>query len=339
MHDLSFASVSQSVGNHCPLDAFPDSTRFAYLISGLVVDSSVELPSAFLLAGGDQQAEVTIREGAVPAALEGCLREGPDWQMSATAFLFIVEGIARFLISHGDTIVFQSEPGHDPGDVNLYLLGTCLAVLLQQRGSLVLHASAIVVDDCAVLFCGQSGAGKSTMAALMCQEGYSLLNDDTCSLTRNDSGQYTVRADGRMLKLWSTSLEHCTDAGQTGPQVRLRTDKFYVRPKGSDARPKRVGAVYLLVDGDPGEAPSVERLSSLQGTVALRKNAFRDALVEAMDLEGSYFAACAALQRDAGIYLLRRPKNFDSAAELVHLLKQHWLQIFGGSDADCQRES
>jgi hypothetical protein len=303
---------------------------YSYLISGLVVRSCVELPSAFLLVDREQPTEVVIEEGVVPEALECPVREGRDWQRTAHSFLFRVPGTARFLVENGDSIRFEADAGHDPGDLRLYLLGTCLAVLLQQRGSLVLHASGVAVGSRAMLFCGASGAGKSTMAALLCRAGFPLLNDDTCRLTRDQQGRYAVRADGRMLKLWSHSLEHCAGQGEQGPAVRKLTEKFYVRPASSDAEPRELGGVYLLAECGADEAPSIERLSRVKGMMALRQNAFRPALVDAMDLEADFFEASAAMQRSAGIYVLRRPKVFGLAGELVAMLRNHWERELGG---------
>lgn len=54
-----------------------------------------------------------------------------------------------------------------PPDLPLALpnrfLEDMLAVLLLQKRGVLLHASGVVVDDSALLFCGMSGSGKSTM--------------------------------------------------------------------------------------------------------------------------------------------------------------------------------
>ncbi len=59
-----------------------------------------------------------------------------------------------------------------------YLLNQVLAYCLVARGSEPLHATAVVVDGCAVAFLGESGRGKSTLAAAFVSTGRSLLTDD-----------------------------------------------------------------------------------------------------------------------------------------------------------------
>jgi hypothetical protein len=60
----------------------------------------------------------------------------------------------------------------------ILLAGTVSAALLALRGSTVLHASAVSVNGTAVAFVGQSGRGKTTMAALMCLGGDELVAED-----------------------------------------------------------------------------------------------------------------------------------------------------------------
>lgn len=60
----------------------------------------------------------------------------------------------------------------------ILMAGTVSAFLLSMRGDTVLHASAVAIDGSAIAFVGQSGRGKSTVAALMCVDGAELVTDD-----------------------------------------------------------------------------------------------------------------------------------------------------------------
>lgn len=71
-----------------------------------------------------------------------------------------------------------ADPAADPGLVPLLVEGNAVAVVLGLRGHFVLHASAVSTGEGAVGFVGAAGMGKSTMAAVMCASGASLVADD-----------------------------------------------------------------------------------------------------------------------------------------------------------------
>lgn len=57
-----------------------------------------------------------------------------------------------------------------------------LMTLLAHAGGAMLHASAVAIDDEAWVFCGRSGAGKTTIARAWREAGAVLLNDDRVML-------------------------------------------------------------------------------------------------------------------------------------------------------------
>ena len=306
-------------------------TTFHYVISGLRVSSQVRIPSAIQTDLDATPIDVTMHAGPVAEGLEGSKHYGDHWHILADEFLLRIPGVGRFLIRNGNEVTFETIDGHDEGDLVLYLLGTCFAIVLQQRRHIVLHASAVAVGNSAVLFCGQSGAGKSTMAAMLCQLGYPLLNDDVCNLSVAANGTYAVAPDGRMLKLWRPSVDTLQLA--TGEPVRRDTEKYYQHP-GMHAEEKLpVGRVYMLETGEHGEPPALDRLSTLDAMTQLRMNAYRPGLVRAMHLADDYFKASAALQQQAGIYRLRRPKDFDARESLIAMLQAHWADLVDSTEA------
>jgi len=53
---------------------------------------------------------------------------------------------------------------------------------------LLIHASAVRIDDRAVMFCGPSDAGKSTMALLWASAGATIIADDRVAIRRSEAG-------------------------------------------------------------------------------------------------------------------------------------------------------
>lgn len=67
-------------------------------------------------------------------------------------------------------------------EIELYLLGSILTLWQERHNRVVLHASAVVVDQQAIAFVARSGSGKSGLAVMFLAAGHALLTDDTLAL-------------------------------------------------------------------------------------------------------------------------------------------------------------
>ena len=64
-------------------------------------------------------------------------------------------------------------------DAFLEAVNTIVFFLVAHAGRIPLHASAVMLDDTAIVFAGRSGSGKSTLALAASQAGLPVLSDDT----------------------------------------------------------------------------------------------------------------------------------------------------------------
>ena len=76
------------------------------------------------------------------------------------------------------------------------------------EGFVVFHASAVQVGERVLAVMGQSGQGKSTLAASLAAQGYPLLTDD-CLVVRWDEGakQWLAQPSYQSVRLWPDSVE------------------------------------------------------------------------------------------------------------------------------------
>lgn len=86
-----------------------------------------------------------IRYGVVPAILATVKKTGVRFQAAPGQLLLTVDGVARCLVQDGKEIIVEGAPESDDDSLRLFLLGSTLGALLQQRGMLTLHSSAIEV--------------------------------------------------------------------------------------------------------------------------------------------------------------------------------------------------
>ena len=71
-------------------------------------------------------------------------------------------------------------------DLSTYFLGPIMGFILRKRGITALHASAVCMDDKAIVLTGEAGAGKSTTAAALALRGAAVLCEDIAAVEERD---------------------------------------------------------------------------------------------------------------------------------------------------------
>jgi hypothetical protein len=131
-----------------------------------------------------------------------------------------------------------------------YLTNIVLGLYLRLSEQITLHASGVIIDDRAVLFCGESGAGKSTTAALFATRGHTVVTDDIAPLCLR-AGQFWIQPGYPHLRLWEESARALVTADPL-PQIAPDWHKQYlnVAHDGYHFAPTAVplGAIYILED-------------------------------------------------------------------------------------------
>ncbi|MBV9947651.1 MAG: hypothetical protein JOZ69_12430 [Myxococcales bacterium] len=116
------------------------------------------------------------------------------------------------------------------------------ALLRDLAGHLGFHASAVAVDGKAVMFLGESGAGKSTAAAEMClRHGAQVLADDATLLEVGTDVEVLPGDRGHWL-----TRESCLALGVPGPKSSEACAKRVLRTRRVDAAPCPLRLVVAL---------------------------------------------------------------------------------------------
>lgn len=189
---------------------------FTYIAYGLGIHSAVELPE---LVPGPAPPDVVVRVGAIPDSSRGQAANGSVLRATPDEVCLHWEEAGTILVRQGREITLDPRPGTDSDVLRLYLLGPALALLLHQRGLLVLHASAVALDGGAAAFLGYAGRGKSTTAATLHARGYPVLADDVVAVDLS-----TPEAPGALpgfpqLKLWPDAVTALGGSPEGLPRV------------------------------------------------------------------------------------------------------------------------
>ncbi|NNM83229.1 MAG: hypothetical protein HKL98_11595 [Burkholderiales bacterium] len=202
-----------------------------------------------------------------------------------------------------------------------FLLGTAFGVLLHQRNSLILHASAVSFQGRAIALCGPSGVGKSTLSAALCQSGCSFISDDV-SVVSFGNGMPMVLSDSRQHRLWADAIEHLSLSDRKGEAVRDPIEKFHVEPVcKSDAVPlSRI--IVLRQSSMAGKETVVEPLGLSDAAALLRSDVYRSRLASRMGRDASIFSQIAMLLSHAKACRLTRPLENEKLEEVVDKLRK-----------------
>jgi hypothetical protein len=299
----------------------------AYRISGLSVQSEIDLPGAVPAMSADAP-DLVVRQGAVPKALADPGASGPAWQRSGDDFLLCVPQVGRFLISDGSSITVDVDSTATLRDASIFIMGSSIGIALHQRGALPLHGSCVARDGRALMLCGPSGQGKSTTAAALCKRGFTLVADDISVIGFDAGGGLPiVWPDGRQLKLWRGAIDRLGLAAATPDPVREGLDKYFVSPFAAAIDPPILSAIYLLRVAPAASGATIEQVRLPGAMRTLEEQAYRPRLRRELSTPKQAVAQAAAVLRHSALFTLERPLGFDRLDEMLDALVRHWQTV------------
>lgn len=291
-----------------------------YHAFGISIASEIELPE---LHRGLPPADVEVRRAAIEAPAQGAMVEPSPGRV-----LFRLEN-QRFLVEAGRTIRIDAPPGTPSNDIRIWLLGTVMAALLHQRAYLPIHANVIALAQrSAAAFAGESGAGKSMLAAWFEARGHRVLADDLCAIRSSGTGIPQLFDGIPRLKLWQESLAALGRSAEGLEKVASDLDKFHVPLARSvdlgSLEPRNLERIYLLGRTGEGGDFGIERLSGGAAAHGILANAFRWGLGQQIHADPSaQFRQCIMLARHAAVFDVRRRWSLRYFEEEALAIERH----------------
>jgi energy-coupling factor transporter ATP-binding protein EcfA2 len=224
-------------------------------------------------------------------------------------------GAGRVLVRDGREVWVLPEPSVAPKSLAEYIASPLLAVVLEQRGEFILHASTVALDvHRAVAFTGVSGAGKSTTAAVLAGTG-ALMSDDIAPLRVTGSAVATV-AGPTLAKLDAEVVAGWPGLLGVGREALGDKSLFQWADRLRSGESRQLVALYRVVDG-----PSVEVVPLTGGDAAatLLTGSF------CLDFGGTRRQAgrlreAAAIGRHVKVRALRRPRTVEASASILEAI-------------------
>ncbi|MED4534431.1 aldolase [Metabacillus fastidiosus] len=294
-----------------------------YKAFGLTVCSDIHLPELPVLENHQMKEDIFIQKADLTALWNETGING-RFVAKNNQVIFKVQDTAIFCIEQGTKIIVSALQDASEDKIRLFILGTCMGIILMQRGTLPLHGSTVAVNGKAYAFIGESGAGKSTVASAFIKEGYPLLTDDVIAVSlANDERIPYVIPSYPQQKLWLESLEQLSmDADGYNPLFERETK--YAIPVCSAYCSEQLplaGIFELVKTGN--ESVEICELNKLKQFQKLYAHTFRHLLIPRLGLLEWHFNSAAEILKHLNFYQIKRPVKGFTANIIVSNILQH----------------
>jgi hypothetical protein len=287
---------------------------YKYRAFGLNVESDVPIELASPV--DFKKPDVSIRFGSLADVREFHALDSQErrFLVDDGAAILHWSSVGTMAVRGGFEIVVDSPEDVDTGLLGIALSGPPLGILLHQRGELVLHASAVVIDDRIAAFVGHKGFGKSTTAAALHESGYTLFTDDILSVRLGGSPPEAFPGFSQ-LKLWPSAVEAIfsdgdDEAGRGEDKQTRRVASAYT------GDPLPVGAIFVLGAGDLG----VESIAGQAALLEILRNSYASRFVGTEGTPPDHFNRCVRLVKSVPVHRLTRMPGLSSLPEIIELV-------------------
>ena len=221
------------------------------------------------------------------------------WTVFSGIFLKVSGGCSVY-ISDNERCLVPTEAGKLKSDLGEFdraiLLGPALVLALAMRSTWSLHASSAIFKNQTFAFLGESGQGKSTLAAYLDSENWDRVADDILPATLEASG-------GRVWPHF--------------PQLKLPPDK---QPGFNFPEQLPLDRICVLDSADKNAEPELELLLPSQAIQVLLSHTAGTRLFEPKLLK-KHLDFCAGVAEQTPVYRLAYPHRRDALPLVKKLLE------------------
>ena len=156
----------------------------------------------------------------------------------------------------------SDEIARDPAYVRYFYIEAMGYILLNAAHLAPVHAACVTSGNVGMLFCGDSGAGKSSLAYACARAGWTFVSDDACFLVR-DNDVPGVTGNAHLIRLRSDApalFPEFTGLPVTGrpdgkPTIEIETRKLRYVTKACQAKISQVLFLERGTTGNPSLSP------------------------------------------------------------------------------------
>jgi hypothetical protein len=226
-------------------------------------------------------------------------------------------GLGTLTVRGGREILVTPLPDADESQLPHRLTGEAMAVLLYQRGLLVLQASAVAIGGVAAVFIAGRGGDKSSIAARLVQRGHQLLADEFVAVDLLAGQPVVIRGPALDAGSLAAQLDE-REVGQGADHALLSSGCLGCAPRLEAPVPLR--AVYYL---QPGFDNNIVYQPLKAGLTAVMYHSYPPCLIQPGGLQ--HLQQCSRLVGAVPVCELTRRPGSDEFTEVAELVERHLI--------------
>lgn len=230
------------------------------------------------------------------------------YRVNQREFSMEVKDVGSFYAANGKVIEIVPCPGVNQATLELYLNGSTYGAILHQRGIMPMHGSSFVFEGRAIMLCGESGAGKSSLTAAFCQQGSQFITDDVSPIIFKDNQPYLLPLSDR-IKLWEDSMEQLNINTAQYDRIADWYHKYYYTLEANSEASYALQLIFVI-EKHESEAVQFEELAGVNRFTELRNQIYRWEYLNGMpETEAHYLQQLLSISASVPVIKVRRPEN------------------------------
>lgn len=225
--------------------------------------------------------------------------------------------------SDGVHIRCSPVPGANEDTIEHLYLNQVVPLAMSRQRKLVLHGSAVDIGGFGVAFLGESGMGKSTLAASFAVAGSHFLTDDGLWVDWKD-GVCRILPSHASIRLWEDSEQALAIKDSVrAPTLSFTSKSRLLAGKGLafSNEPTPLKRIYFLGFDEPG-APEFTPLTGSEAVIHLMQNSF---LLDGqrLGLQAFQFDEICRLSQIPMFYRIDYPREFHELPQVRAAIADH----------------
>ena len=301
--------------------------RNNYYVYGLNIKSEIEIEEFVKLDDIDNKDVVSISYGKMSDEIKEEIKQGKRIKLSNNKIWFHINDIASYCVTDGNKIEVELCDNADMKLMKIYVMCSCLGFIMIQKKMIAIHGGVIEMDDKAVIFTGDRGAGKSTLTTALRERGYKFISDDVAGV-KIDKVPY-VMPGFPYQKLCESAMDKFGYDKEAFTSFMSDKEVKYIVPAMDEfvSEKRELVSIVKLTVGDVDEV-TIEELRGSEKLNNIIENIYRGEYIKHLGkMDPIYFKQCVDIAKNIRFFKITRPANQFTVDTQIDLIEGEIMSV------------